>query len=123
MSQSRILRDTRLHWTRGPWTGVRYRKDAGPDGQGGFEMRCEDCADKGEQCYWPLDLEFWNPNKGMTKCKACWNAYQRASEKRRRAATQKSAAQREYQRQWAARKRQQQREDEGRQRYERRKAA
>ena len=96
------------------WTGVRFREDVG------FELRCEGCALKGVACYWPLDLEFWNPIKGMTRCRACWNEYQRNRMKTTRAASYRSAAQRTYQREWAARKRQQQREDEGRQRYERR---
>ena len=100
----------------GVWRGVRYREDVG------WEMRCDSCAaDKGAS-YWPLDFEFWNLEKGLSRCRGCWNAYQRRNEKRRRI-HRRSNNLRKYQREWAARKRQQQREDEGRQRYERRKAA
>jgi len=128
VSRSPRLTTERVAWARGPWTGVRYRTDIGPNGEGGFEMRCEICAAKGEQSYWPLDLEFWTPSKGLTRCKSCWNAYERdlraAAKRRRGGVTAKaSAAQRAYQRDWAARKRQQEREAEGRERYERRKAA
>jgi len=110
----------RLTWQRGPWTGVRYRPDIGPNGEGGFEMRCAICAARGVEAYWPLDLEFWNPNKGLTKCKSCWNAYERSRHRRQEVKVKTSAEQREYKREWAARKRLQQREAEGRRRYERR---
>ena len=45
---------------------VRYREDT-------FELRCERCAAlrKGNRGYWPLTLEFWNPKRSMTKCRAC----------------------------------------------------
>lgn len=102
--------------------GIRYRADIGPNGEGGFEMRCASCAaDKGVR-YWPLSLEFWLPQKGMSRCKACWNAYQRRQEKRRRV-HRRTDNMRAYQREWAARRREQQRQAEGRGRYERRKAA
>lgn len=39
---------------------VRHRADTG------FEMKCSDCRD-----YWPLDLEFWSPEAGMVRCRAC----------------------------------------------------
>jgi hypothetical protein len=58
-------------------SGVRWRDDVG------FEMRCEDClASAKGQCFWPITLEFWNPERttekgtragrGMTRCRACW---------------------------------------------------
>jgi Skp family chaperone for outer membrane proteins len=87
-------------------------------------MRCEGCAALGGERYWPLDHEFWDYKKGLSKCRACWNAYQRGLQRKKRGVEAKvSAHVREYQRDWAARKRQQEREAEGRQRYERRKKA
>lgn len=96
------------------WTGVRYREDVG------FEMRCESCSRKGIESYWPLDLEFWNVNKGMTRCKACWTEYERQRKNRLTATARNTAAKRKYQREWAARKRAEERADEGRDKYERR---
>ncbi len=94
------------------WRGVRFREDVG------WEMRCESCSGHKVARYWPLTHEFWDPNKGLTRCRACWNAYQRKWSRRARA----SAAMRLYQREWAARKRAQARVDEGREKYQRRAA-
>lgn len=98
------------------WTGVRFREDVG------FEMRCESCAHKAIESYWPLDLEFWSPSKGMTRCRACWNEYEAARKRRLTASARNTAAKRKYQREWAARKRVQERAAEGREKYERRAA-
>lgn len=48
---------------------VRYDRTSGD-----FLLRCEACAVRrdGDAYYWPLSLEFWNPTKGMTMCRACW---------------------------------------------------
>lgn len=60
-------------------TGVRYRPDLG------FEMRCGDCATRRvSPTYWPLDEECWNVKRGLTRCKACWIAYDRAKHRGRR---------------------------------------
>lgn len=48
--------------------GVRWRDDLG------FELRCEDCAYRRQfACFWPLTREFWDPERGMSRCRACWN--------------------------------------------------
>ena len=60
--------------------GIRYRPDTG------WEARCEGCAAKQLQCYWPLDLEFWMPSLGMARCRACLLAAKRARAKRARLA-------------------------------------
>lgn len=47
--------------------GVRYREDMG------FELRCEDCAYRRQfASFWPLTLEYWAPERGMSRCRACW---------------------------------------------------
>lgn len=49
-----------------PERGVRYRPDVG------FELRCDPCGKRRvTECYWPLTLEFWQPSRGMTMCRAC----------------------------------------------------
>lgn len=50
-------------------TGLRYREDTG------FELCCGEC-----RTYWPLDLEFWS-KVGFSRCKACWAAYKRRSQR------------------------------------------
>ncbi len=97
-------------------TGVRFREDVG------WEMRCEACAVGHLARYWPLDSEFWNPGKGLSRCRSCWNAYERGRRQRGRQNRVRSQACREYQREWAARKRAQLRADEGREKYERKAA-
>lgn len=97
------------------WRGVRYRPDVG------WEMRCDGCTLSKGAAYWPLDAEFWDTNKGLSRCRACWNAYER-SRRGRGALRKRTARQREYQRQWSARKRAEQRADEGREKYQRRAA-
>ena len=47
-------------------TGLRFRADTG------WELRCDNCSRKQQQCYWPLDSDFWMPGR-MTKCRACHN--------------------------------------------------
>ena len=50
------------------WSPVRYI-----DGE--FSLRCTGCAEKhglGGR-YWPLTPEFWNPVRGMSRCRACWH--------------------------------------------------
>ena len=48
--------------------GVRFREDVG------WELRCEGCAYRRNQVsYWPLTHEFWDPDRGMGRCRACWN--------------------------------------------------
>ena len=44
--------------------GVRWREDTG------FELRCEDCATRKRQCFWPLAEEFWNL-RSLIRCKSC----------------------------------------------------
>jgi hypothetical protein len=47
--------------------GVRWNEETQE-----FEMRCDACA--GTQrgpSYWPLTLEFWTPEHGLAKCRAC----------------------------------------------------
>lgn len=39
---------------------------------GEFLLLCKDCAALGERRLWPITLEFWNPNLGMSRCRACW---------------------------------------------------
>jgi hypothetical protein len=106
------------------YAGIRYRADIG------WELRCESCSHDREQSYWPLTLEFWNPNAGMTRCRACWTE---AARERRRSgrggrrlsvAAQLAAnlARRAYQREWASRRRQDERLAEGRKRYGRKAA-
>lgn len=99
------------------WTGVRWRLDVG------WEMRCSACRLAKKAAWWPLTHEFWNPRKGMSRCRACWNAYEGTLRLRRRGVggLQRAVeARRAYNREWAAAKRIRQREAEGRRRYERR---
>ena len=101
------------------WMGIRYRADTG------WEYRCEQCALSKIQCYWPLTLEFWNPDKGMTRCRACWNQYTRTRRMKRRPQGELVAEtnrRRAYARDWAATRRRLRREAEGREKYGRRAA-
>ena len=43
----------------------RWREDVG------FEARCPDCATSGGARFWPITTEFWDPNRGMTRCRGC----------------------------------------------------
>ena len=43
----------------------RWREDVG------FEARCPDCVISGGACFWPITLEFWDPKRGMTRCRGC----------------------------------------------------
>jgi hypothetical protein len=53
---------------------LRWRPDTG------FEYRCEDCAQANDRIrFWPLDTEFWNPKRGFRRCRACWEAKDRAA--------------------------------------------
>lgn len=57
---------------------IRLREDTG------WEVRCEHCALRNRQCFWPLDEEFWD-FKAMSMCKACHRDTQ-ARRKRERSA-------------------------------------
>lgn len=58
--------------------GVRFREDVG------WELRCEGCAYRRNQvCYWPLTHEFWDPERGMGRCRACWNERTRTNRAKR----------------------------------------
>ena len=51
--------------------GVRFR-------HGEFQLRCQACkASSRGSYYWPITLEFWDPDRGMARCRACWATYQR----------------------------------------------
>lgn len=41
-------------------------------GENTFELQCRTC----EQ-YVPLLVDYWWPSSGLTRCRACWNEYQR----------------------------------------------
>lgn len=76
--------------------GVRYR------GVDGFEGRCEGCLD-----YYPFDLEFWDPSRGLRTCRACAQAQKRLRVRNYRATPQGRAkcrastkAYRERNREW-----------------------
>ncbi len=49
-----------------------------------FELRCEQCAANRTPCYWPLTTEFWSPKQGMSRCRACWRAFDTERHGRRR---------------------------------------
>jgi hypothetical protein len=111
----------------GVWRGVRWDDDID-----GFQLRCEYCERAKVACWWPLTREFWNPEKGMTRCRACWNAKNRSYGRRRgslipaidpKVLVVLQDERRRYKREWAARDRANKRMAEGRARYERRKAA
>lgn len=53
---------------RTPVLGIRWDEDTG------WELRCADCANRGQQCYWPLSFEFWRKHS-LARCRACWNAH------------------------------------------------
>jgi hypothetical protein len=36
-----------------------------------FEYRCESCKSKNSRYFWPLTLDFWAPEKSMSRCRAC----------------------------------------------------
>jgi hypothetical protein len=73
--------------TRYEHSRVRFRPDVG------FELRCDECADRGGgACFWPLDLEFWVPRRGMTRCRACHTRRDTINQRRLR---EESAAHRE----------------------------
>ena len=61
-----------------PNAGVRWDPDMGE-----FQLRCTDCASKGRTAYWPLTPEFWQPDWGMTRCRACWNERKAARQRAR----------------------------------------
>lgn len=48
-----------------------------------FEMKCDDCSASGQQSYWPLTVEFWNP-RTMQRCRACDYERRRRMERERR---------------------------------------
>lgn len=47
------------------FSDMRYRPDIG------FERRCESCAKRRGQCFWPVTLEFWDPAT-LKVCRACY---------------------------------------------------
>jgi hypothetical protein len=57
---------------------VRYNRDTEE-----FEYRCEGCTTKDSRLFWPLTLEFWNPDSNMKYCRAC-NAERKAATERKR---------------------------------------
>ena len=51
-----------------PRAGIRWRDDTG------WELRCPDCAARGQHTsYWPLTDEFWDRHM-MARCRACERA-------------------------------------------------
>lgn len=48
---------------------VRWDPDLGE-----WQLRCDSCVTKGQQHFWPLSKEFWEPRYGMTQCRACHKA-------------------------------------------------
>lgn len=61
-------------------SAVRWREDTG------WEFRCDDCTGREERRFWPLTDEFWDKGRGMSRCRACWRAYDRAQHRARYAA-------------------------------------
>lgn len=55
----------------------------------GFEMRCDACLD-----WWPIDLEFWYPRRGLSRCLACSRAGRREVIQKFRASPERRAAER-----------------------------
>lgn len=57
--------------------GVRYI-----DGE--FQLRCDHCAKSRQGAfYWPITLEYWDPKRGMGRCRACWVIRHRALQRER----------------------------------------
>lgn len=50
-----------------PNVGIRWDPDMGE-----AQLRCEDCRRKGRASFWPITLEFWQPQWGWSRCRACW---------------------------------------------------
>jgi hypothetical protein len=65
------------HGLYGRTRGVRWSKELD-----GFEMRCDDCAIRGQTCYWPLTREFWDAYS-LQRCRACNLAKKKRESKRR----------------------------------------
>lgn len=67
-------------------TGIRrvnIRFDPLMGEEGTFLLRCDDCTSSGQAtAYFPLTLEFWNPDQGLQRCRACHNARRRALDHR-----------------------------------------
>lgn len=80
---------------------VRYREDTG------WECQCPECSE-----YLPLDAEFWEPKRGMTRCRGCWRANDRAVQRARYRASPE----------WAEKKRQKARQYRRETSYERTRA-
>lgn len=53
------------HGKYGETRGVRWNPEVDA-----FTLKCDDCAKRGDACYWPLTLDFWNP-RTMQRCRAC----------------------------------------------------
>lgn len=49
-------------------------------------MWCEGCANHGRiRTFWPLTTDFWNPNYGLQRCRACHAQKKRIEERKRKA--------------------------------------
>ena len=49
-------------------------------------MWCPDCAAKhGLTSFWPISDEYWDVQRGLARCRACWAEKKRREEKGRRA--------------------------------------
>lgn len=56
--------------------GVKYR-------EGEFYLRCSDCWARHQgSAYWPMTLDFWSPEQGLNRCRACWSIHKRVRRKR-----------------------------------------
>ena len=80
--------------------GIRWRPDTG------FEMRCDSCASVGgREAYWPMTVEFWNPQQSLMHCRACLLTMKRERERRRyqeKGRAARAVARREYKSAWYA---------------------
>jgi hypothetical protein len=87
---------------------VNIRHDPTMGESGTYLLRCDDCAVAGQSgAYWPLTDEFWAPNQGLQRCRACHNARKRkrhkqTDEERRARARQWYREDRERRLQYAA---------------------
>ena len=80
----------------------------------GWMLRCDVCVlIHNGSAWWPLTDEFWDKRHGMTRCRACWKARDRAWHRKMapevvRARNEKNRA---YKAEWARRYRRIQREE------------
>lgn len=66
---------------------IRWRDDTG------WEYRCDDCAGRRREAFWPLTDEFWVKERGMARCRACFASLD-ARRARERYRTSKTVAER-----------------------------